>query len=114
MTLPNITGRVAVYGGWTAVLLGLAVLTGWWADIEGLRSLHLGGGQIRANSALLFAMLGGAILLIPGPGFTGGRRRTWGLLGLSILLAGGTLLEYWIGRGFGIDELVSSAPMAGE
>ncbi|MBL6766365.1 MAG: PAS domain-containing protein, partial [Verrucomicrobiae bacterium] len=114
MTLPNITGRVAVYGGWTAVLLGLAVVTGWWADIEGLRSLHLGGGQIRANSALLFAMLGGAILLIPGPGFTGGRRRTWGLLGLSILLAGGTLLEYWIGRGFGIDELVSSAPMAGE
>lgn len=83
--------------------LGLAVLAGWVAGVEALRSVLPGLVSMKVNTAVGFVFLGWSLWSLRPHGRF--RRRT-GLIGAAALaaLALATLAEYASGHSFGIDD----------
>jgi len=87
--------------GLFAALAGVAVLAGWTLDLAVLKSLLPGAVSMKANTALAFAALGLALRQLDDGRLAAARA----LAGAVAALAGLTLLEYFAGANFGIDEL---------
>jgi two-component sensor histidine kinase/PAS domain-containing protein len=87
----------------SVVALGIAVLIGWVFDVTALRRVLPNLATMKANTALLFTLLGVALLLAEDPN----RRTLRTGLGLFVAtVATLTLLEICLGVDFGIDELL--------
>jgi two-component sensor histidine kinase/PAS domain-containing protein len=85
------------------VALGIAVLIGWAFDVTALRRVLPNLATMKANTALLFTLLGVALLIAEDPS----RRTLRTGLGLFVVtVATLSLLEICLGVDFGIDELL--------
>ncbi len=98
----------------TAVLVGLAVLVGWAADVPWLKSVVPGLVSMKANTALAFILLGASVMLLHSDG---GRatiatrsRIALGCTVVVLVVAGLTLLEYASGWNLGIDQMLFQEP----
>jgi PAS domain S-box-containing protein len=91
----------------TLVLLGIAVLIGWVFDVAVLMQVMPTLVSMKPNTALLFILLGVALLIAEDP-----TRRTLRTgLGLAIATVSAlTLLEYAFALDLGIDELLFRDP----
>jgi hypothetical protein len=94
-------------GALAVALLGVAVLGGWWLEIELLKRLAPGLVAMKFNTACGFVATGGALLALRATP-VGRRRRTLGsaLAALVAALGALTLLEYLAGVDLGIDQLL--------
>ncbi len=114
--LSRVQGRrwaiaVAARGaGLLLLLLGLAVLIGGYGfDVAALRRVFPGLASMKPNTALAFALAGGALALGPAEG--GWRRWVAVGAGAVVLVIGGvTLAEYLFAVQLGIDELLVRDP----
>jgi PAS domain S-box-containing protein len=106
MTKQPISNRLAFYGAWASVAIGSVVLAGWWMNIPSFRQLFLASGEVKANTGLLFILFGAAMLWQPEIPRGTGWKRSWISIGLGCAVAWLTLLEFWTGITFGIDELL--------
>jgi PAS domain S-box-containing protein len=100
--------RVPRIAGWMAVAIGVLGLIGYLTGAYELGSWIPGTSTIRANSAVVVALLGGAILLLdvaPRRGMRV-RRAAAALAAASIAIAAVTLFEWATGTDFGIDRLL--------
>ncbi|MBA4158892.1 MAG: PAS domain S-box protein, partial [Gemmatimonadetes bacterium] len=91
-----------------AVAGGLAVLLGWWLDIEVLKSL-LHPGRIAMNplTAVAFVLAGASLWLLRGEQVPEGRRRVGMGLGLAVVgLALLVLPRFALGLDPGVDRLL--------
>jgi signal transduction histidine kinase/CheY-like chemotaxis protein len=97
--------RLAQVLGVLVALLGLSVLAGWAFHIESLKSVLPGYVDMKANTALCFALAGTSLLI----GYLS-RPCAWKknfafLLALAVvLIAGVTLLEYLTDESLGLDQ----------
>ncbi len=92
--------------GIVAIALGSIVLLGWIFDIRLLKSILPGGTSMKANTAICFILAGVALLTV-----RAGRARIATVCAGAIALIGAaTLLEYLLGRGIGIDQLLFQDP----
>jgi signal transduction histidine kinase/CheY-like chemotaxis protein len=85
-------------------LLGAAVLVGWFADIEPLKSVLPGLSTMKANAACGFLLAGLGLAAI-GRG-RGGRAVATGCAGLILAIGLLTLVQYPLALDLGIDELL--------
>jgi signal transduction histidine kinase/CheY-like chemotaxis protein len=96
------------------ILLGVAVLFGWFFDIETLKSILPGYVSMKANTALCFVFSGASLVigyLIPSRTWT--KNCSTGLALAVIVITGATLVEYLTGHSLGLDELfISDSPNA--
>jgi PAS domain S-box-containing protein len=91
-------------------VLGLLVLIGWGFDITVLKRVHPSFSTMKANTALLFVILGIGLSLSRSDNAQ--LRRTRRILGLVVIIpAAATLTEYLLGVSFGIDELLFPDPL---
>ena len=100
-------------GAVALVVLGVAVLLGWWFHVEALLRLSQGFAPMKPNTALCFICLGTAIVLVPNASVSlrrAGRVAQWTVLGIATL----TLLEYALGMSLGLDALFVGNAAAGE
>ena len=97
-------GRIRLALCWALVLLGLAVVLGWFAGIEPLKSVVPGLSTMKFNTALCFVVLGSALIAM-NHGLSG---RLYGMACGALLVGIGvaTLAEYALGLDLGIDQLV--------
>jgi PAS domain S-box-containing protein len=107
LTLARQFRRASRFGGLLLIALGVAVLTGWAFDISTLKSIHPSLSTMKANSAILFVLLGGVLAM--GERDRKGRIR-YVLGSVIVVIAAVTLLQYVLGTNLGIDELVFRAP----
>ena len=78
--------------------LGLTVMAGWWLGIDPLKRVMPGLASMKFNTALGFLLAGGALYFRGKPALRGGLAAAVGLLGAL------TLVEYFSGLDFGIDQ----------
>ena len=98
--------RFSAAVGAGSILLGTVVLLGWVLGSELLTGIGPGQTTMKANTASSLCALGAAVLLR-----RFGARRAAAGVGLLVLAVGGaTLVEYLLGTGGGIDELVFVDP----
>lgn len=98
--------RTAGIAAAAVLALGLLVVAGWALDVAFLRGPIPGLIQMKFNTAVAFASMGAALLLVGGRGVAPGRRRLALALAAAAALIGGlSLLEYLLDRNLGIDEL---------
>ncbi|MBI5382287.1 MAG: PAS domain S-box protein [Opitutae bacterium] len=91
-----------------ALATGSAVLLGWTFDLAFLKSVLPGFVTMKANTAVGFMLLGGALWLR-----VCGARVIWAArfcAGLTVILGALTLSEYVAGRDLGIDQLFFTEP----
>ncbi len=89
--------------GYVSLIMGTVVFSGWMLDIAVLKSLVPGLVTMKANTALCFVFVGGALVLAQ-EGKTHPAARILGILaGLMGLL---TACEYFFGWNLGIDQLL--------
>ncbi len=104
----NIHLRLPSLAGWAVAGVGVAVLVGWYADIQVLRSILPGLVTMKANTAASFLCMGVALVRVsraePLP--TPQRNLILGLCGLAILVGGLSLVQYALGLDFGMDQLL--------
>lgn len=88
--------------------LGVAVMVGWLLELDLLRQIAPRLSTMKFNTALCFALAGGALYLGRGdPGL----RSAAGCLSLLVLgLSGATLAQYPTGADLGIDQLLMKDP----
>ncbi|MCH9728933.1 MAG: EAL domain-containing protein [Actinomycetia bacterium] len=102
------SGMAAVLGGRIAAALVLAAaaacLVGWASGIEPLTRGFSSGPQMTPWTAVLLAMLAGAILVQSGPPSSARVRVGCGLAVVAGLLAAVFLVEYATGTRFGLDQ----------
>ena len=102
---PHALARAACACGVAAIVLGAAVLLGWFAGIDTLRSLREGWVTMKPNSALGMVLAGTSLLSA-----ASGRARKLGRLaawGLAVLVAA-TGLQYLLDTDFGIDQILAA------
>ena len=90
------------WGGGAACVFGMLIGAGWYAHISAMLPWTLSLMAMKFNTALCFVFCGAGLMLLQ-------RRRyrlTWTLAGIVVVIAVATLLEYFTGRSFGIDELL--------
>lgn len=88
--------------------LGFFVFLGWIFDWSVLKSLHPSLVTMKANSSVLFILLGGGIWCASSDGAASRARR---ILGLAVATVGGiTLVQDLFAMNFGIDELLFRDP----
>lgn len=94
-------------GAAASTLLGAIVLAGWAARSETLTEVLPGHVSMKPNTALGFMLSGGALTVLRLAGASATSRRA-ARAAASVVVAIGslTLVEYWTGRSFGIDELL--------
>ncbi|MES2693965.1 MAG: PAS domain-containing protein, partial [Verrucomicrobiota bacterium] len=102
-TLPHRTWLERVSLGFAVALIGLGVLTlaGWWLQIDELLVPFGTPSPMRINTAMAFAILGTALLLVDLD-----RDRFAAVGGLATLIGGATFAQDFFGRNFGIDQLL--------
>lgn len=96
---------------WCATALGGVVLAGWWFGLGGLTHVLPGLPTMKANTALMFVLLGTAVGLAAG---RRARRVTLLLAVAAAVIATLTLLEYAAGRSLGIDTLLARDAQAAQ
>ena len=103
---------LSVIFGAGPVLIGVAVLFGWWQDVPGLKSVAPGMTTMKANTALGLIAAGAGTLLIPARPRQAGPRPWIGCLcGLVAFSLGGvTLAEYVLDLDLGVDEGLFADP----
>jgi diguanylate cyclase (GGDEF)-like protein/PAS domain S-box-containing protein len=90
--------------GTIVLLVGMAAMVGWWADIDFLKRVAPGLATMKFNTALCFALLGGALA-------TGARGWVSNIAQLVVAgIATASLFEYVVGMNLGIDELIFKDP----
>ena len=99
-------------GGVVLVLLGGAVLLGWWLHVSALVRVSSAYAPMKPNTALCFVALGLTLALQQARseralGFA--KACAW----LVLVLAGLTLLEYALGQSIGIDALLAEHDFGG-
>ena len=101
------TGNICAGLSFTLGLIGLA---GWIFNKPVLRSLWPSGSEMKFNTALSLALLGGSILLSSRKS----RARHFGVIGAALVFLVGLLtnLEYVLSLNLGIDQLVFIDPSA--
>ncbi len=85
------------------IVLGVIVLAGWTLDNPMLKRVHPSFASMKANTAVLFVLLGTGVWSAR-PGKSRLVRRIIGALIMTASLA--TLAQYLLGANFGIDELL--------
>ena len=98
--------RAALSAASLVAAVGLLVLAAWIFDIPWLKGPLPGQVQMMANTAIGLIGLGGGLFLAVSGRSPRTRLVMSVLVGLSILIGVLTLLEYALGRSFGIDELL--------
>ena len=94
-------------GAATCALPGAIVLAGWAARSETLSQVLPGHVSMKPNTALAFLLGGGALAAIRSAGASATSRRAARAAASAVVAIGSlTLVEYWTGRSFGIDELL--------
>jgi PAS domain S-box-containing protein len=96
---------VPLIAGASVCAIGIAVLVGWFQDIEVLRSLSPRFVSMKPNAAVAHLCLGVALLLAAAPP-PGGRAVRWLFEITALLLGAGTLTEYVLNVDLGIDRLL--------
>ena len=87
--------------------IGFLVLAGWLFDISAFKSILPGLANMKANTALAFALMGASLLLD-----SANRQNQWikriskGCAAFTVLIGLITLSEYALGRDLGIDQLL--------
>jgi PAS domain S-box-containing protein len=119
--MPHASDPVARYrsaaraAGAAAAILGGLVLVGWILDITALTRIAPGPATMKPNTAALFMLLGGAVMLQGRDDAAAPRARTiarvCGLLAAAV--AGATLIESFAGVDLGIDQLLIRVPGEG-
>jgi len=99
------TQLAGALSGGLAVALGLAVLGGWAFHSTFLIQISPDLAPMQRNTAMCFALTGLALLAV----VAGRPGRTIFFSSISAIFAGGSLLEYLFGAGFGIDQLLGTA-----
>jgi len=93
-----------------AIILGFMGLAGWFFGLEALKSLFPGWVTIKANSAVLLAACGAALLLLRAgkedPRYELKRNSAYFLAFAAALAGFLTLLEYMFGFNFGLDQFL--------
>ena len=108
--LPGWIRHFPLIAGLGAILIGAAVLVGWFDDIEWIKSLSPRFVSMKANAALAHILLGTALILASFENVAGARAIRW-VPELAVLsLGGATFLQYVFGADFGIDQLLVNAP----
>ncbi len=92
------------------VLMGVAVLIGWWLDLEAFKSISPGLATMKPLGAAGFILCGASLWLLVGPkhGYTGNLRKFAGYASASLVFALGglTFSEYVFSWNDGIDYLL--------
>ncbi len=89
-------------------ITALILVGGWWLDVEDLRTLTLRSAAIVPNTALGLAFAGAALWLLAEDANDARMLAGRACAGLPVLIGLFTLVEYALGRSFGIDELLVS------
>ena len=98
----------------TSFGIGASLLIGWSLDVRALMAVVPGQVTMKPNTAVCFVLSAVALASLASPGGMAGRARLRAVCAwLVIALAGSTLLEYLVGRGFGIDEALFHEPVLG-
>lgn len=103
--------RVAGVLGVCVALCGAAVLTGWTAGLDAVKSIRPGWSTMKANTAFGFILLGAAIALVARAN-GGPVRPARALAGVSLLFALLTLFQHFGLAMPGFDTLFADAPPA--
>jgi PAS domain S-box-containing protein len=104
-------GAASRVGGVVFIALGIAVLGGWWLRVPGLLQLSPAYAMMKPNTAFCFICLGATLRFLDASQGTLRKIRhvaPWAVLTIGSL----TLLEYLLGRDFGIDTLLARSPSA--
>ncbi|HWM85534.1 MAG TPA: PAS domain S-box protein [Kofleriaceae bacterium] len=96
-------------GGAAIAALGAAVLCGWALDLDLLKSLGPSLASMKANTALGFVLLGGALWLDQARTPSWRLASRW-LAGTAGLLGAATLMQYGFGLDLGIDRALVDEP----
>ncbi|MBA3922079.1 MAG: PAS domain-containing sensor histidine kinase, partial [Nostocaceae cyanobacterium] len=99
--IPQIASKIAI-------LVGCAVLLGWFGNVTLLKSLLPGVASMKANTAVCFIGLGVALRYLPQAEEKNQRQRmiAQGCALVVIIISVLTLSEYFLGWNLGIDELL--------
>lgn len=103
-----IVRRIAKAASASVAALGLLVLLGWTLDWSILKNFHPSLVTMKANTAVLFILLGGGIFCASSDGAAVRARRLLGLV--VVLVAGITLAQDLFATNFGIDEILFRDP----
>ncbi len=95
------TSRILFVFGLLIAGLGLAVMTAWYVGYAPLVQVHRSSPPMMFNTALLFALIGSGLLAV-GLRYS---RSAVGIGAVVTLLGLLTLLQYFFGVNFGLDEL---------
>ncbi len=104
--------RTSEVCAWIVLVLGIAVLVGWFADLSLLKSILPQWVSMKANTALAFVLCGGALLAVQ----QGRADRPWLHRGAQVaavwlaLLALAVLVQFVTGKDLGIDQLLVIEP----
>ncbi|HSD11166.1 MAG TPA: PAS domain S-box protein [Candidatus Binatia bacterium] len=88
------------------VLIGAAVLVGWFLDNATLKSLHQGLASMKPNDAVGFILAGGSLWMLRSETIGPRQRRIGRILAIAVSLIGlATFGEYFLGWDLGIDQI---------
>ena len=97
------------------IVLGFAVLVGWWLGIVWLKSLTSGLVTMKPNTAVCFLLSGISLFFLRSEDVSGVSRRLAQLAGAIVTLIGsGTLVEYLFTINLHIDQWLFPAAVAAE
>jgi len=92
------------------ILLGLASVVGWVLGIQPLTSIIPGSPEMKLNTAVGFVLCGASLLILADRPSTK-LQCTAQIASAGVFLLGlATIAEYYLGRSFGIDELLGKDP----
>jgi signal transduction histidine kinase len=94
--------RAAVAAGGLLVMVGLAVIAGWWFGVQDLRTFGLGGVEMKIHTAAAFLEVG-ALIVLAGR-YPDWRPGAW-LAAPAAVVPVLTLVEYVTGVNLGIDNV---------
>ena len=97
--------KFALAAGLMLVVLGLSVLVGWAFGIATLKSVILGSATMKANTAATMFLCGLALALLSGGNQSKRIRQSVAAMSVLVVSVGAlTLMEYFTGWNFGIDQ----------
>jgi PAS domain S-box-containing protein len=90
------------------ILLGLASVIGWALGVPGLTSIIPGAVEMKINTAVGMILCGIALLILAEHASARLERLAQTFSSMAALIGIATLAEYFLGRTFGIDELLAN------
>lgn len=106
----SVMSRLSAGAAFSVGAIAVAVLAGWTIDSPSLRTVLPGLASMKANTALAFLGAAGALWEMRHHPRSTRSRAPQTLACLVLAIAGATLLEYLVGAGLGIDELLFADP----